>query len=245
MLFNWEADAVLFFSNEPIESRLHYIHAEYLNWESYILYPIISTILFLTFSEYIMWFLEWLTIKGVEARDTIKHAKQIKQSMRNTELNKQKLTEQESLEDYKERKELNEKIKNLESDLEKQTALHKEIELEHKRTDHKLREVEDDNRDLKQEKNALNITLADAKSVIDDYQAHIEAMEVENRKLNPVRYEDNDLYEAAIEMFPELKNVESQVIFMLFVHADGNSHWKRSSSFKTLLNLDLMVKYDS
>lgn len=192
MLFNWEAVAVLFFSKEPIEKRLHYIHAEYLHWESYILYPLISTILFLTFSEYIMWFLEWLTIKGVEARDAIGHRKQMKQSERNTDLNEQRLREQESLEDYRERKELNKKIRNLEKALEKESIQKEAFNDELKELKKNLPKLEEENKALKFKNRAYKSTSVDS-GVLNEYTTKIKSLEkqLDNQDIEILAFKEN------------------------------------------------------
>ncbi len=116
LIFNWEAVLVLINSTQPIETRLHYIHSEYLDLYSYILIPLLSALVFLLGSDYIMWGLEYLTARGVKWRSEIRHEKAMDQSERNINLNRRKLEEQQSLNEYKERKDLNDRIEILQKE---------------------------------------------------------------------------------------------------------------------------------
>lgn len=117
IIINWEAILVLIYSSKAIEDRIYYVNSEYLDFYSYLVYPFVSALAFHIVSDFLMWGLEKITVTAVEGRSIIRHDKALKQSIRNTKLNEQKLKEEESLTEYKERNHLNKKIAGLEKEL--------------------------------------------------------------------------------------------------------------------------------
>ena len=118
LFFNWEAVLVLINSTQPIEDRLHYIHSEYLDLYSYIIFPLVGALVFLLLSDQIMLIQESLTQKAINKRLHISHNRAMLRSRLNTELNQQKYLEEQSVSDFKERKDLNDQLERLRDELE-------------------------------------------------------------------------------------------------------------------------------
>lgn len=112
--YNWKAILILIFSNKSIEEKITLITTSYSSIGNILIYPILISIFYILILPYIMWFFDFITFKAIKGRNVNLY----KNKLFDIEGKKNIASEEIELEnlkaDYKEKSDLNKKVKNLE-----------------------------------------------------------------------------------------------------------------------------------